>query len=73
MIPTANAGLVTISSGPDGNLWFGELSVDKIGRITTQGTITEFGVTAGSGPGGITVGPDNNLWFVESTPTRSAR
>jgi streptogramin lyase len=53
--------------GPDGNLWFTESGVDRIGRITPGGTITEFTTpTADSNPTGIAVGSDGNLWFAES-------
>jgi streptogramin lyase len=53
--------------GPDGNLWFTESGVDRIGRITPGGTITEFTTpTADSNPTGIAVGSDGNLWFTES-------
>jgi streptogramin lyase len=66
-------GIVT---GPDGNLWFTEVSGNQIGRISTSGSITEFRLSAyngssstntiaGNEPAGITVGPDNNLWFAE--------
>jgi virginiamycin B lyase len=53
--------------GPDHALWFTESGVDRIGRITTDGTITEFQTpTANSSPLGLTVGSDHNLWFIES-------
>src|SRR6266581_5076413 len=65
-IPTANSNPAVITAGPDGNLWFTELSANKIGRITPQGLITEFTIpTANSQPFGITAGPDGNLWFTE--------
>jgi streptogramin lyase len=51
-----------ITAGPDGNLWFTENG--KIGKITTGGTITEYGGSL-SHPHGITAGPDGNLWFTE--------
>jgi len=56
-----------IVSGPDGALWFTNLPKGKLGRITTQGTITEFPLpnSAGSGPTGITSGPDGALWFTD--------
>jgi streptogramin lyase len=41
-IPTAGSGLSYIAPGPDGNLWFIEGNVGKIGRITTAGAVTEF-------------------------------
>ena len=37
---SAEAGRITM--GPDGALWFTETSADRIGRITTDGQITEF-------------------------------
>ena len=53
--------------GPDGNLWFTESGVDRIGRITPSGTITEFTTpTADSNPLGLIAGADGNLWFTES-------
>ena len=53
--------------GPNGNLWFTETGVDRIGEITTAGVITEFKTpTADSNPQGIAVGGDGNLWFAES-------
>ena len=52
----SESGTREITAGPDGALWFTESSGDKIGRITTQGTITEFTVPEGSA--GFTAGPD---------------
>jgi virginiamycin B lyase len=53
--------------GPDHNLWFTESGVDRIGRITTAGAITEFTTpTANSNPLALAAGADNNLWFTES-------
>jgi len=66
-----------ITDGPDGALWFAEegtcinarcsdFTNGKIGRITTQGKITEFPVPSANGhPWEITHGPDGNLWFTE--------
>ena len=48
-----------IAAGPDGNLWFSDVVGNRIGRISTAGTISEFPVpTANSQPLGITAGPD---------------
>ena len=60
-VPTANSFPAGITAGPDGNVWFAESSGMKIGRITPQGSITEFPTTAP--PLGITVGSDGNLWY----------
>jgi streptogramin lyase len=65
----AGAGVDDITAGPDGNLWFTEVSVDRVGKVTTNlVTINElsFGITAGAAPAGIAAGPDGNLWFTES-------
>jgi hypothetical protein len=57
----------TITSGPDGALWFTEETGPNIGRVTTAGVITEYPVlTAHSSPFGITTGPDGALWFTEN-------
>ncbi len=53
---------LSITTGPDGALWFTEKTPGKIGRITTNGTLTEF--DAGD-PTWITTGPDGALWFTE--------
>jgi len=61
-----------ITAGPDGNMWFTDVAeffggLNKIGRITPAGTITEFGVADGLNPGAvpqpIAPGPDGNVWF----------
>jgi hypothetical protein len=52
---------VGITTGPDGALWFTEPYLDKIGCITTKGTIKEFkmprGNTLPGSLGNITQGP----------------
>lgn len=65
-----------ITTGPDGALWFtegGYNAGNRIGRITTEGVVTEFCirtcggsvcVCGGLGPNGIVAGPDGRIWFV---------
>ncbi len=55
----------SITSGPDGNLWYTDPYRAYIGRITTAGAITEF-YARGGWPEGIAPGPDGNLWFTVS-------
>jgi streptogramin lyase len=58
----------SIIAGPDGNLYFGEFS-PAVGRITTNGAITEFPVPdkLGSFPVlSLTIGPDGNIWFTNN-------
>jgi virginiamycin B lyase len=68
------AGGPSITSGPDGAIWFTEPAANQIGRITTSGTFTEYAIpTANSSPGGITRGHDGALWFTESGPGKIGR
>jgi virginiamycin B lyase len=62
-----------IASGPDGALWFtiDAGSSSMIGRITTKGVMTEYGVARGAR--GIATGPDGALWFAESTANEIGR
>ena len=65
-IPTADSAPYGIAAGPDGNLWFTEISGNNIGRITPAGTSPSSPIpTADSAPYGIAAGPDGNLWFTE--------
>ena len=58
-----------ITTGPDGSLWFTEVSGNKVGQINPATHVTtEFSLpTASSAPSGITSGPDGNLWFTEES------
>jgi streptogramin lyase len=57
-----------ITAGPDGNVWFTEPGVNRIGRITPEGVVTEFnaGSTATDAPRFIAAGGDGNLWFTRA-------
>lgn len=56
----------SVAAGTDGNIWFTETNNSKIGKITTNGVLTEYPVTeVGSAPWIITPGPDGNMWFTE--------
>ncbi|MHB1207138.1 MAG: Vgb family protein, partial [Rhodospirillaceae bacterium] len=83
-IPTASAGPFTITTGPDGALWFTETDAGKIGRITTSGTLTEYtlplytdplagGSPRSSEPACIVSAPDGNLWFDQGAANRFGR
>ena len=64
-----------IAVGPDKNLWYVDSAAHLIGRITPDGSITEFstGLTALSEPSAITKGPDGALWFTEAAAGRIGR
>jgi streptogramin lyase len=59
-LPASNSLPSSITTGPDGNMWFTEQN--GIGRISLEGILTEFAV---SGASNIVAGPDGNLWFTE--------
>ncbi|HEY7126250.1 MAG TPA: protein kinase [Ktedonobacterales bacterium] len=77
VLSTGSSSPEDIVNGPDGSLWFteasyilggigGEVTGNRIGRITPGGSINEFPLpTVNSDPYGITTGPDGNLWFTE--------
>ncbi|HEU5382167.1 MAG TPA: hypothetical protein VFV38_42680 [Ktedonobacteraceae bacterium] len=55
-----------IAVGPDGNLWFTDAGLNKLGRITPTGTLTLFSVpTANAGLQGIVGGPAGFIIFTE--------
>jgi virginiamycin B lyase len=67
-VPSGTGTPLSITSGPDGNLWFTDYGTDEIGMINpTTHTITEFPIpNSYYGPvelSDITTGPDGNLWF----------
>ena len=65
-LPNAGSEPFNIALGPDGNMWFTELSGNRIGRITRRGKITEYMLpNANSSPVTIAAGRDGNLWFTE--------
>jgi streptogramin lyase len=55
----SNALPESITTGPDGNLWFTD-SFAQLGRLTPTGVITLF---PGAYPGPIAPGPGGTLWF----------
>jgi virginiamycin B lyase len=72
-IPTTSSGTAHITAGPGDTIWFTEHGssglVNKIGKITPDGTITEYpaegDTTTLSTPFEITAGNDGNVWFTE--------
>jgi virginiamycin B lyase len=64
-----------IAVGPDNNLWYVDSAANLIGRITPEGSVTEFsdGLSDAAAPTGITKGPDGALWFTESAAGKIGR
>src|SRR5439155_7365246 len=64
---TASSAPTDIAPGPDGNLWLTENAGNKIAKMDSANTVTEYSVpTASSQPIDITAGPDGNIWFTEA-------
>jgi virginiamycin B lyase len=65
------AEVATIVNGGDGNLYFGSLTANQMGRITTAGVSTVWTIPAiPDSPfvvDDMAVGPDKNIWLVDST------
>jgi streptogramin lyase len=64
--------LFGLTTGPDGAVWFADLSCTglgrcAIGRLDRRGRVVEYrrGLAAGSVPYTIAAGPDGNLWFTD--------
>lgn len=64
-IPTAGGGPQSGALGPDGAIWFVERPAAKVGRMTLDGTFTEYPLAPGAFPNRIVAGPDGALWFTE--------
>ncbi len=66
----------SITTGPDGALWFTNGGNGTIGRITTDGVISNYsgpGIhTSDALEGGITTGPDGALWLTNGGSNGSA-
>ena len=72
-LPEANSLPHLMAKGADGALWFTEQTGHRIGRIATEGTITEFALPQAGNPIGIAAGPDGNMWFTEAPGDRIGR
>ncbi len=53
-----------ITAGEDGALWFADSNLNELGRITTTGTMTEYGIAAA--PEDVTAATDGNVWVTEA-------
>ena len=60
-----------ITGGPDGKLWFA--SSQRIGRITTSGSVEILSAVLAGNPYGLTAGPDGNVWFTEPQTNKIGR
>jgi streptogramin lyase len=64
--PIAGSSLLdAVAAGSDGNLWFADQNVAKIGFVTPAGVVQEFPTSGGAV--NMALGSDNNIWFTEFT------
>ena len=63
-LPIPNSHPLGLVAGPDGALWFTQ-RFSAVGRITTDGELTEYPLASAAFPQRITVGHDRALWFTE--------
>jgi virginiamycin B lyase len=64
-----NAGSIPfrLVSGADGAVWFTDQGTTKaIGRVTTDGSISELALAPPAVPRQIRVGPDGAIWFTDT-------
>jgi virginiamycin B lyase len=57
-----------IAAGSDGALWYTEPDAHAVGRITTNGVVTDqvtAGIPSDGAPTGITSGPGGTIWFTD--------
>lgn len=62
-----------MATGPDGNVWYADWGLNRIGRVTPTGVFTTFADANISGSRAITSGPDGNLWFTSYYNDRIGR
>jgi virginiamycin B lyase len=80
--PSTPEAYRTITTGPDGNIWF-PISTTKIGRLALAGGLTEFVVPTyaqnspfddgAPWPFAVVAGPDGNIWFTEEYGNKIGR
>jgi len=77
-IPPPSTGAEGIAVGPDGAVWFTQLTTSSVGRLGTGG-FSSFATPSPGYPDAIVNGPDGALWFSDlynariSTITTSGR
>jgi virginiamycin B lyase len=66
--PRSLAGL-TLGAGD--TLWFSDGKLSRVGRVSLNGTITEYALPWGDVvPGPLTAGSDGRLWIVDASRGR---
>jgi virginiamycin B lyase len=62
-VASSNSNMRNITAGPDGNLWVTQGGVNKIAKVSLDGTVREYDTTSRVAPFDIVAGSDQALWF----------
>jgi virginiamycin B lyase len=64
--PIGGSGGVSIAGGIGRALWYGDIALNKIVKMTTKGVSKGYSIpTPGAGPEGIAKGRNKQMWFTE--------
>ena len=64
--PAGGTGGVNIAPGVSGDLWYGDIGLNDIVRMTTRGLTKAVAIPSGGAePEGIAMGPNSQMWFTE--------
>ena len=73
-LPGGHGRTGSITSGPDGNLWFTYFDKGQIARMTPKGALTIYQLpNQYAGPYALIAGPDGAVWFTESYDRKIGR
>lgn len=66
--PAGGTGGVNIAPGLSGDLWYGDIGLNDIVKMTTSGLTKAYTIPSGGAyPEGIAMGPNKQMWFTEWT------
>src|SRR5437879_2530057 len=64
-------GLAGLTLGAGDTLWFSDGKLSRVGRLSLDGTITEYALPWGDvTPSSLASGPDGSLWIVDAGGSR---
>jgi streptogramin lyase len=65
--PLTLSAIGGIAAASDGSIWFTQPAANRIGRVGTDGRVTEFreGIPSGASPEAIAVDRDGSVWFTD--------
>lgn len=64
-LPSQNSVPTRVVLASDHDIWFNELNFDKVGKMTQDGTVTEFTLPNGHFASAMAAGASGTVWFAE--------